>query len=402
MSDAIELPDLEEVPPVLVYPDPPAREERWPGDLSLVASAEELPSRLLLGRRDDASFRRTAAGWRCRYPGPRGMGVELSCASGQCLLRQSWAGIGLESTWPASEGMAGLMRALGPFPPPEAWQRELAQGLARAGRFDWIGGLWSREAPSPLLCLPDGHPVCVLFHVRPERLADLWDLHQRLVGEPEPLHMSGRTLLRPFELRCVFAEEPGPLHELFELESEYGALMERILGVPHPRNHWVLIAEEEIAGGGEGWALVRRGSGHLHVCETFLRDLLPLCEALVEAGFVPAREDRQLGEGPAIELLTRAVVCPALRVLGNLALRSTDARFELIHPALGRELWGVGELGDEEPEEGFEEEEEPGEDLERDERPSGHDSRSARRIDLGAELSQDGWCVSSVTRVRDD
>ena len=246
-------------------------------------------------------------------------------------------------------GLAGLLRALGPLPPPEAWQHELARGLGRAGRFEWIGDTWSGEIQAPCLFLRDGHPVCVLFHVRPERLADLWDLHQRAVEGPEPLHLSGRTLLRPFELRRILDAElvlPNKLRRLHELDAEYAALLERSLGLPHPTDGRVTIAKEGITEGTTGWALVRWGGGYLHVCETWIRDLLPFCEALVEAGFVPAREDPRPGDGPTIDLLTRAVVCPALRLLAPLELWSTDARFKLTHPPLGRELWGLGEPSD--------------------------------------------------------
>jgi len=342
MANAIEVPPLRELPSVVVHPGPPDLEEPWPIDLASVATAEDLPSRLLLGRRDDASFVRTGDGWRCEYPGPRGMGIDMRCASGQCVLEQYWAGVHLESTWPAGEGWTGLLRALGPLPPPEAWQYELARGLEKAGRFEWIGDTWSGEIQAPCLFLPDGHPVCVLFHVRPERLADLWDLHQRAIEGSQPLHLSGRTLLRRFELRRPLELGAGPGHELFELDSECAALLERILGLPQLPTGTVSLQREETT----GWALVRQGGGYLHVCETWIRDLLPLCEALVEAGFVPTREDVRPEARPAIDLLTRAVVCPAFRLLAPLELWSTDAKLKLTHAPLGHELWGRGEPDD--------------------------------------------------------
>jgi len=223
------------------------------------------------------------------------------------------------------------------MPPPHAWQQTLARGLEEAGRFEWIGDAWSREFRTPCLYLPDGHPVCVVFPVRPDRLADLWDLHQQAVEGPDPLQVSGRTLLRPVELRRPFEPSAGPAHELFELDSECAALLERTLGFPQPPTGPVVSEWEETT----GWAIVREGPGYLHVCETWIRDLLPLCDALVEAGLVPTRGDGR----PAVDLLSRAVVCPAFALLAPLELWSTDGKLRLTHAPLARDLWSLGEPG---------------------------------------------------------
>jgi hypothetical protein len=185
----------------------------------------------------------------------------------------------------------------------------------------------------------------VLFYVRPEFLEDLWYLHLNAVEEPNSLPLTGRTLVRPFELRHILEAAPPPGDDgpdRRELRSRYAALLERRVGLPQ-RASWCFFPAKERP---NGWSLVQFGRGFLHIYETWLRDLLPLCHALVEAGFVPAREDTRGEDGPTIDLLTRAVVCPAARLLAPLELWSRDGRVKLIHPPLGHDLWGLGEPGD--------------------------------------------------------
>jgi hypothetical protein len=270
-------------------------------DLRRIERVEQLPPRLLMGYRDDASFSRTGDGFEVTYSLNGERVLELRLRGDQLWWRQWWHGLdGGMGAGPADQPDFITRGGLPLFP---SWQDEIERELHALGNFEW-----ARQHSDALLIagLPDGVLVQVAFPTDGSALDELAAFYQDLWAEPTlRVRPIAYVLFTSLPVTHRWSPQAAPeapqswARHFWQTYSDGLGLQQPFPGAPK-------------ATGDGGTEITTAREGFLHVAMLPFRDLLPFAERLVVHGLVADHrfEDRRSDE-PGWESATapfRAVV----------------------------------------------------------------------------------------------
>jgi hypothetical protein len=251
--------------------------------LAGVRTAADLPSRLIFGDLDEASFKATTDGWQAAYRDGRGNGVELSVSDHRFSATLAFLGGSGLSCGPADPPRAfGTLLSLGAH----GWDAQLKDYLESNYPIT-VAESDARQASA--FYLPDGWLRTLLVPVAPGQLPEFLDWHLSLSNDPEvSAPLTGSVALafnavNYIEGRWQDGLDPG------YLAFRSAAMTRTPLSGPVLR---------ETAGDGSAALTVRRVA-YVYRCTAFLRDIPYLAGSLHAAGLLPGETDRRAAVLPA-------------------------------------------------------------------------------------------------------
>jgi hypothetical protein len=251
--------------------------------LAGVRTAGDLPSRLIFGHLDEASFKASADGWQANYRDGRGNGLELSVSDRRFSATLAFlGGSGLSS------GPADLPRAFGSLLNLGAhgWDARLKDHLE--SNYPITVAEADARQPSAFY-LPDGWLRTLLVPVAPGQLPELLDWHLSLTNDPGvSAPLTGSVVLALNAVNYIEGRWQGGLDPGY-LAFRSAAMTRTPLTSPVLR---------ETAGDGSAALTVRRVA-YVYRCTAFLRDIPYLAGSLHAAGLLPGEPDRRAAVLPA-------------------------------------------------------------------------------------------------------
>jgi hypothetical protein len=253
------------------------------GGLAGVRQASDLPSRLLFGDLDEASFKASAEGWQATYRDGGGNGLALSVNARQFTAKPTFLGATGMSCGPVDRPRAfGELLSLGA----RQWNARLKEHLE--ARYPISVADPDPQQPS-VFYLPDGWLRTILVPIAPRRLPELLDWHLSLVNDPGvSAALTGSVVLAFNAVNYIEGRWQDGLDPAYLVFRSVDLTRTPLTGP----------VQREVANDGSAALTVRRVA-YLYRCTAFLRDIPYLARRLQDAGFLPSESDLRAAVLPA-------------------------------------------------------------------------------------------------------
>jgi hypothetical protein len=255
---------------------PAGPEKTYENDLRRVDTAEQLPSELMMGYRDDNSFVRTSDGFEVAYTLEGERVLELQVEGDSLRWRQSWHGLA------GGGGIvpAGNLALIGHGSPLfESWQDEITRQLQAIGNFGWARHKFETQAS---IGGKDGPFVQVAFPINGQRLDEIAGFYEALWEESQlsicPIAYALFVAMPVTHRWSAQAEPAAPREWAGRFWAAYSSELGLLQDFPG----------DPVADEGGGTAITIGREGFLLVATLLLRDLLPFARRLVEHDLVAA------------------------------------------------------------------------------------------------------------------